>query len=286
MSPSTNPHINNAILEKIAEKIVNLLGEESRELENLFSFTATPKVLDNLANLLNKTQYTQKIEGLKTKTGFYQALELREFMEEVFKEWDKNPEISEKELAIAKWVIHQWGKVREGDKEKLQENLKASKEGLTFPSSGFASWTKYLAFKNPKEYAIYDARVNYSINWLLYKAYEEVGMTQEDRHYFQFLLGANQALKLLDYEIFILLPRHEKIEEFLDKDGKFSINIRKGTFYKPSESYKNYISLLNRLKEKIYPDDKWGLTKIEMILFAAAPTKIAQEVLNFFNSKK
>lgn len=286
MSPSIKPPVNDAVLEKIAEKIVNLLGEEDRELEKLFSVTVKANTLDNLSQLLNKPEYTKKIEDLKTKTGFHQTLELREFMEEIFKEWDKNPEIPEKEFELAKWVIHEWGGVTEGNENTLQKNLKASKEGLTFPSNGFASWTKYLAFKNPKEHAIYDARVNFAINWLIYKAYEEIGIAQEDRHYFQFLLGTNQTLKLLDYEIFILLPRHENIEEFLDKEGDFSRNIRKKTFYKPRESYKNYIGLLNRLKEKIYPDDKWGLTKIEMILFAAAPTKIAQEVINFFNSKK
>ena len=102
----------------------------------------------------------------RTAVTLDMTLKLRENMPDLLRSDEGNmhavPEIK-------KWIIQDWGGIRRGD-SSLQGHLSTAEKGIgteesdpkrEFAIERIASWSKYLAFKYPKRYAIYDARVIY-----------------------------------------------------------------------------------------------------------------------------
>lgn len=207
---------------------------------------------------------------------------------------------------IKTWIVRDWGGIQRGDEEGLQACIlqaedehqcafkpttrnKSGKREFTFDR--VASWSKYLAFKYPDQYAIYDARVIYSLNWLL----RNTGA----KKYLPFLDGQNSVMGLLNYNMHLLLAHHGK-QKLLDRlkvdiksrednpgmKSRLRSDLEKGLFVRKQEAYSEYCDLLRELAGIIYPDDKkHGLTKIEMILFSVADKAIALMVMDSLTGK-
>jgi hypothetical protein len=194
------------------------------------------------------------------------------------------------EERIGEWILVDWGKTwkKKGvHKEQLPKYRELAKDekGEKGPFDGIASWSKWLAFKYPQYHVIYDARVIYSINWLLLNAGARRG-------FFQFPPGRNTVMALLDYRL-LLFRRclgDEAVIRLLDKDIKgredgdreksgFQTQLEQNLFASSEDTYEQYRRLVQRLAKSIHPDDNFGMTKIEMLLFAIADRSIAKEVL-------
>lgn len=208
---------------------------------------------------------------------------------------------------IAKWIVETWGGIPAGkNDESLNECVSQAdkvdeNDGKVFNFDRVASWSKYLAFKKPDKYAIYDARVIYSLNWLLYQS----GATQ----YLPFLSGRNSVMEMLDYQLYLFLGkdrahvakvkaalkedikrRREKSVELADSkltnNSYFSSGLIKNgdLFVKKSDAFSVYCSLLQKLSMELFPlDAENQLTKTEMLLFAIADAEIAEAVLNYIS---
>lgn len=191
---------------------------------------------------------------------------------------------------LSKWIIECWGGITTGkDAESLRTCLdEADKNNFDF--NRIASWSKHVAFKYPEQYAIYDARVIYSLNWLLFKA--------GSKQYFPAPSGRNSVMELLDYRILLFIGHYkfdgvrdrlnEDINERKTSPGRKSYvanKLNKELFFDRKEAFVNYCQLLKIISQKLYQDGKTdlALTRVEMMLFSLADKDIALEVLGDFS---
>lgn len=217
------------------------------------------------------------------------------------KELLKDPLSPEKKITIAKWIVETWGGIRPGKNNDslngcISKAEQADDGGGKFDFERIPSWSKYLAFKKPEKYAIYDARVIYSLNWLLFRC--------SSNKYFPFLPGENNVTSLLNYQLYLYLTeggrnselvvealrddikkrRSQSVEEQDSKktnNSYFSsgLNRKLDLFIPTQDAFKNYCALLKAISEKLYPNCANGLTKTEMLLFAIADAEISESVL-------
>lgn len=217
----------------------------------------------------------------KVKSGNTQldrALLLRQYIREM-----------DFDFELSKWVIEVWGGITGSNDDSLKKCLLEADKG-NFDFNRIASWSKHVAFKHPENYAIYDARVIYSLNWLLHQA--------DAKNYFPAPAGRNSVMELLDYRILLFIKHYSASvvrNELADDISKrkqnlgrksFVANKLKGKiFIEPGLAFKSYCELLILISEKIYPDDTSGLrlTKIEMMLFSLADKDIALNVFDAFS---
>ena len=103
------------------------------------------------------------------------------------------------------WIIQQWGGIKNfKNSEKNHEKIRTfhrelNKGRLTRPTfSVISSLSKVASFRHPDQYAIYDSRAVFALNWLLIKH-------TEDRTLFTQPAGRNKELKDLDLEAFLRL---------------------------------------------------------------------------------
>jgi len=120
-----------------------------------------------------------------------------------------------------------------------------TKESFTLISS----FSKLASFLNPNEYAIYDSRAIYSLNWLLFNFNNNTELYPQP-------LGRNSKLSQYDLSTIFNLTKKDII-------------------YKSHKTaYFEYCKLLKLLSKEVYYDNK--PYKIEMLLFLIAPTKIIE----------
>jgi hypothetical protein len=260
---------------------------EDAQLEELFLWPIAN--LDKLQVLVSNSKWIQDIKD-SGQSNFKKTLMLRKHipneMGELIAEDNRN-----NTFRIAKWIIVEWGGISRGaNDDRLKACLKDAEEAVLADKKvafdRIASWSKYLAFKYPKRFAIYDARVIYSLNWLLF--------TTKNRPYFPMPPGRNSVLELLDYKIILLFDcnQQEELKTNLHSDissnrsngrSVFSRNISKQTFLQ-ERHYSQYCALSRQIAKELYGEGEDGLIKVEMILFSIADREIASAVLDFFST--
>ncbi len=160
------------------------------------------------------------------------------------------------------WIIKDWGGIKTVNKKTIFESIKEKEKNksnnkVSFDCKSIASWSKYFAFKYPEEYAIYDARVIYSLNWLLF-------LNNSD-FFFPSQNGRNSLMKALDYELLILTKKHstEHIKKEIDKDienrnktsgskSRVISNLKKKCYIKEKSAYLTYCMLLKSVAVMLY----------------------------------
>jgi hypothetical protein len=186
--------------------------------------------------------------GLQPTSGDYNAtVALKERLHEM---WIQGPE---ERLAIAKWVISDWGGVRRNLEETLQSYVgMAEQVEPKTPIKGVASYSKLLSVAHPEKFAIYDARVAVALNAA------------------QFLMGGAGVM-------FPYLPGRNKITGDVINNRGFSQRIefsgpellRHGwTVLPPRHGYQSYMQLLTRVRDKL--PQNLRLHDLEMTLFSQA----------------
>ncbi|WP_435137648.1 hypothetical protein [Pseudopelagicola sp. nBUS_19] len=150
---------------------------------------------------------------------------------------------------VANWAISTWGGIRGNKPETVESYVKAIVSGERPKQlKGVASYSKILSFMNPKEYAIYDARVAISLNAIQLLNEETSGTI------FRYLPGRNKQLQK-----FRNLPSTKAAS--LSQLGWASL--------KKDECYSNYLTILKRVNTELRGSE---LYELEMSLFADAET--------------
>lgn len=162
-------------------------------------------------------------------------------------------------LDIHYWIIQNWGGIKsfkqnEKNNEKIQKfkNQLESGKLTKVIFNGISSFSKIASFMNPKQYAIYDSRAIYSLNWLLFN-YSDI------KELFPQPTGRNSILSLYDLETIIRLA----------KDGH--------TFRTHTNAYHEYCTLIRKLSNEVYGDNDKPY-KIEMLLFTLAPIQVVNSI--------
>jgi hypothetical protein len=169
------------------------------------------------------------------------------------------PELdSDSDFSAHYWVIKEWGgiksfKVNESNNQKIRTFRKELEKGrLTRPTfSVISSLSKLASFWNHEQYAIYDSRAVFALNWLLIRHTSE-------RILFPQPPGRNKELADLDLEALLRLAK-----------TPFDLHDKKTAFH-------NYCHLLRELSREALGEHT--PFKLEMLLFVAAPDVIAKDV--------
>ncbi len=156
------------------------------------------------------------------------------------------------------WIIQEWGGIKSlkrSDRNnetiihlrKQLERKKLSRKTFTTISS----MSKIASFLEPEKYAIYDSRVIYALNWILFTC-------SDIKQLFPQPNGRNSELAKYDLQTIIRL-----------KDD--------GHEYRSYKyAYHEYCELLQHLSEMVY--EKSYPYLVEMLLFIIAPQQIVNDI--------
>lgn len=156
------------------------------------------------------------------------------------------------------WIIQEWGGIRslkENDRnnEKIIKFKKQLARGkLTKETFGLiSSFSKVASFLEPSQYVIYDSRVIYALNWLIFRY-------SSSCEFFPQPSGRSASLAKYDMQTIFRLS-----------DKEYMYKSHKTAFFE-------YCELISELSKQVYGDDK--LYKLEMLLFLIAPEYIVEDI--------
>ena len=160
------------------------------------------------------------------------------------------------------WLIQKWGGI--GGFKNSEKNKKLLELGGQFEqdlASGtlnkesfevISSLFKVASFIKPKEYAIYDSRAIYALNWLLFKYTSATKFFPQPK-------GRSSALAQYDLHTI------------------FNLSDRKISYVAAPDAYHAYCELLKKLSPVIYGEDKSEPYRAEMLLFTLATSFIVKK---------
>lgn len=156
---------------------------------------------------------------------------------------------------IAKWIVEDWGKINgfNFEKDNRIDVIKNINNDINLSFESISSMSKIASFYAPDKCAIYDSRVAYSLNWIIYDKRDE--LDKDNLKFYPQPSGLNS--KLQRYNLNTIFYLTSDMDEPIYHDKK--------------DAYKLYCELLantcNLLKEK-YPEIK--IYDLEMWLFVEA----------------
>ncbi|GEM_PF-2748526 len=198
-----------------------------------------PRQQDKLTKITSPQQFNASINN----HGQY-AISLKIFLQNEWERAEKENNHGNK-LKLAHWIIKDWGGVIRNNPVTIENHLSIADQldrtitTKDVPLMGIASSSKIFTLKDPKKYAIYDARVAAALNAIL----------KESKH----------ATKIKYFPH--IASRNKVIKEFIDNFDK------NADFIERSKTYSEYLNLLNKLKE-IFKG--YEIYHFEMTLFAKA----------------
>lgn len=153
---------------------------------------------------------------------------------------------------LAKYYVSTWGGVR-GNKDStlMKYVLETPTSMIGDGIKGIASWSKVLCIRNPRKYAIFDARVSTALN-----CSQIIGGVRNGE-LFPLLAGQNQTIKGANAKI----KAHAQAHGWSDIDR--------------SKCYKIYLDLINNVARTCKLKDTQIYT-IEMLLFSYAEILVAK----------
>lgn len=183
---------------------------------------------------------------------------------------------------IFKWIVNIWGGINVRDIDKLYTSvasfLSKHSEKQKIDIDGISSVSKILSFICPHKYIIYDARVAYSVNWILLKA-------NASNKFFPMPESRNSKLAAIDISTLIRLS---KLDNYKNNIGNRRIisNSDKEIFINKSMAYITLCELIKKVNNELWENDKKRFPfYTEMLVFSLADNVIFSDILNFCNLK-
>ena len=158
-------------------------------------------------------------------------------------------------LSVHYWVIQDWGgigsfKKNERNNKRIVNFLKELEKGKLTKANfdAISSLSKVASFMNPEEYVIYDSRVIYGLNWLLFNF-------SKSNKLFPQPVGRSAALAKYDTQTI------------------FRLSGENYEYYSYKEAFHEYCKLIKQLSA-----DKTKPYLLEMFIFAIAPTWVVKDI--------
>ena len=134
-----------------------------------------------------------------------------------------------------------------------------------------SSLSKVASFCDIENYAIYDSRVLFSLNWLLLK-YGKEDVHKGVLKFFPMPNGRNRIIQ--DINMRTLIISHF-IHRYYSENSSSIINL----FYSEHEAYHTYCKLLKIISNEIWDDNKKKYPfYIEMLLFVIFEKEIIEDI--------
>jgi hypothetical protein len=263
------------------QKIVVYLNKFKGHLPVLYQWKP------NLAKLIElKVLTSAKAADLNQLTSFEREIEMKQLIGKQLNIWQKSNNPSFKTLCL--WIIKDWGGIKAS---KDEETFNCIKNFLSCPSPSFnriSSTSKVGSFLYPEKFVIYDARVAYSLNWIILS--QDAG-----KFYFPIPDGRNSRMTALDLAVLIRLKNIAFYQSTIPADiqsRQFIKRCDKSIFIPEKIAYTEFCRVIKMVNDNIWKDDKEKTEKLyytEMLLFAIADRQIFQDIthsvsLNLINT--
>ena len=158
-------------------------------------------------------------------------------------------------LSTHYWIIQEWGgigsfKKNERNDKRIVKFLDELKKGKLSKASfdAISSLSKVASFLTPEEYVIYDSRVIYGLNWLLFNF-------SNSNKLFPQPVGRSAALAKYDMQTI------------------FRLSGKRYEYYSHKEAFHEYCKLIKQLSS-----DKTAPYLLEMFIFAIAPSWVVKNI--------
>lgn len=251
------------------QKVVAYLNKYKEQLPVLYEWKPN---LDKLIEL-NVLDHSQAVY-LYQLTSFNREIKLKQLVGNQLFIWQKNNNPLFENLCL--WIIKDWGGIKSSNNE---ETFKCVKDFLSCPSPSFnriSSTSKVGSFLYPEKFAIYDARVAYSLNWIILRQY--AGM-----FYFPIPDGRNSRMTALDLSVLIRLKNIEYYQpNTIDSISRqFIKRCDKMVFIPEKIAYAEFCRVIKLINGELWEDDEEktkNLYYTEMLLFAIADQQIFQDI--------
>lgn len=190
-------------------------------------------------------------------------------------------------LDFASWIVNDWGNIKrfvaknnEDKLNQLRDNIiQQNNEDYTdiIEWEGISSYSKVASFLNEEKFAVYDSRVAFTLNWLIFtnKLHEKDGGSMK---FFRQPDGRNSDIERHNQETIFNLAYKEKFNKEV-------------FYYKPKETYKMYCRLLKKACDFCNSQSNNLLNnvtvgKLEMCLFSIAANDEKNLISNIYKEEK
>lgn len=184
-------------------------------------------------------------------SGYEKNLYLKEHLHSIFANDDT--------LDTHYWVIQTWGgigsfKKNERNDQRINNFIQELSKGKLTKSSfeAISSLSKVASFIEPNEYAIYDSRVIYTLNWLLFNYSQE-------RNLFPQPVGRSASLAKYDMQTI------------------FNLTKKPFAYRSHKNAYHDYCALIKQLSQEVFGAGCKPY-RLEMLLFMIAPTWTVKDI--------
>lgn len=245
--------------------------QEKNEMNKIYAYLLEAEKNKSYQDVFatGESKLKQKISekdwnGVVNTAGLFEQNKLTKLL--ASKEYNKNISLSE-----AYWIIINWGgigsfKQNERNSTKILQFLEKIKKGYTNLTrqefSTISSLSKLSFFYDVDKYCIYDSRVIYSLNWIIYKTEEK------DMKFYPMPNGRNNVIANYPMEAIIKFTLLEQNERNF---AKF--------YYSHKDAYTKYNELMIDLSRKLYGKNAKPFYA-EMLLFNLADTYVHQDMKN------
>jgi hypothetical protein len=220
------------------EQITELLTLSAKQvtLETRFNYPIPEKVIFDLS--------------IKGDNNYEKNVDLKEKLSTLM--------LDDKINDISYWIIQKWGGIQSFRKTEKNDKLipkflsEIQKGKLSKSSfSTISSLSKIASFMNPNEYFIYDSRVIFSLNWLLYCSGNRDSL---------FIQPNSRNTELNKYDLGTIMGLAKNEVNYID----YSI------------CYHKYCDFIKTYSKSVYPNKKSYC--LEMLLFTIADNEIINDI--------
>lgn len=178
---------------------------------------------------------------------------------------------------IFDWIVYEWGGIRsqKRDNDLLYQMAMNAITNSEFKFKRIASISKILSFYEPENFVIYDSRVAYSLNAIIF-------FGDASDKYFPIPPGTNSKINAFNIEVLIRLKYKPKEYKFIDQRNIISNGDKNLFFKKENEAYCVLNQLIKEVNRHLYAADPLKIDKpfyTEMLLFSIADNLVYNAIL-------
>ena len=187
----------------------------------------------------------------------------------VCEKYKKNADNSELDF----WLINNWGGIKSFKSNKknikkidrFKKEIKGCKSMLVDSFNTISSLSKVASFMSPEDFVIYDARVIYSLNWLIFSTNDSD--LQNSNKYFPIPNGRNSKLSQYDMKTILNIGHNINL-----KGGEDEL------YYRKNVAYFEYCNFIKENVEEILGAGAKPY-QLEMLLFVISEEEIYNEII-------
>lgn len=216
----------------------------------------------------------EDINSFMELTNFESNVHLKTILSEKIIAAKKNNDIDSLKR-IFEWTVHDWGGIRNG-REKIDNLYNLGISAIENENLGFkriASTSKILSFYKPTEHIIYDSRIAYSLNAIMF-------LIDATKKYFPVPAGTNSKMNAFNIEVLIRL-KHKPDVYLRSGNKKLISQADKTLFFKENEAYSILNDTVKKINIAFYKNDLQKQFKpyyTEMLLFGIADTLVYDKI--------